>query len=93
MKGSGSGAFKTVCVLFSAAALILSLLGSVRAAGLSRQIEVLEAAVAQAEEENRRLRLRADTAMGLEELERYAVEVLGMQTPTAGQMIYIDYLG
>ena len=93
MNKSSSGAFKLVCVLFSAAALVLSLLGSVRAAALSGEIEELEEALKLSKEENGRLLLDMESSIGLAELERYAVEVLGMQTPSAGQMIHIDHVG
>lgn len=84
--------FKGVCLAFSALLLVLTLMGSVELARMSQNTMELEKTVKEAEEKNQTLRLRVETRLSLQEIERYALEELGMQTPTEDQIVYIDYI-
>ena len=82
--------FRAVCLCFSALLLVLSLLCGIRlaavndlAAGRKRETERLLA-------ENARLRARCESSLSLEEIERYAVEELGMQRLSGEQMIRVE---
>ena len=56
-------------------------------------MESLENAIADAENERAVLQIRLNEALPLEELERRAVQELGMRHPEPGQIVTIDYLG
>ena len=78
--------FRAICLCFSVLLLVLSLLWDIRlaalndlAAGKKRETERLKA-------ENARLLARCESSLSLEEIERYAVEELGMQRLCAEQM-------
>ena len=82
--------FRAVCLCAAALLLVISLLCSIRvsavndrAAGLERENAALEAEIAV-------LAARAESRLSLEELERYAVEKLGMQRLSPGQVILIE---
>ena len=90
MNRLNSALFKGICLAFSVAALVLTLLGSVKLAELSTETAELEDKLWAAEEEKRLLSIKAENSVSLEELEQYATQKLGMQPPSAGQIIYID---
>ena len=46
--------------------------------------------IAALEEENARLLIEHEAAFSMERIEEYAREVLGMQSPASGQIIYIE---
>ena len=82
--------FRAVCLCAAALLLVISLLCSIRvtavndrAARLERENTALEAEIAV-------LAARAESRLSLEELERYAVEKLGMQRLSPGQVILIE---
>ena len=56
----------------------------------SDRIRSLRAEEEKLEEENQRLRAEAACGMSLEELEEYAVRVLGMQHCESGQILVIE---
>lgn len=90
MKRLYFGLFIGICIAFSTAALVLTLLCSVERARLSQETAALELSLEAALEENARLRVESERSLSLQELERYAREELGMQTPTAGQIYHIE---
>ncbi len=82
--------FRAVCLLAAALMLVMSLLCSIRlaavndrAAKLARENEALRA-------ENAVLTARTESRWSLEVLEQYAVEELGLQRCSPGQIIKID---
>ncbi len=85
--------FRIVCLSFSALLLVLSLFGQIRLVRLQGEIEDLEAAIRAAQDEGKHLAIQLESSPTLEELEETAVARLGMQHPTQGQLIEIDYLG
>ncbi len=89
MRRLNSALFLAVCAAFSAAALVLTLLCSVELTRLSGETSALEQRLEQARAESGRLRAELETCISLQELERRAVEELGMQTPGAGQIYHI----
>ena len=60
---------------------------------LENEIADLTAAIADAENERVLLQIRRDTALRLDELERRAVQELGMRHPEPGQIVEIPYQG
>ena len=85
--------FRVVCITFSAALLVLALFSQIRTLRTESRIETLEKAIADAENERVLLRIKTDSALNLEELERRAVLGLGMRRPEPGQVRVIEYLG
>ena len=85
--------FCTVCFSFAAVLLVLSLLGAVRLASLSDEDAGLEQELETLKDETRALRVTYDSMLQLDEIERYAVEELGLQHCSPGQIVYIDPVG
>jgi len=85
--------FCVICFCFSAAMLVLSLLGSVRLAAARDEEEALRRAVAQQRSDNAAAYAAYESRINLEEIERYASEVLGMQHCSPGQIQYIESPG
>jgi cell division protein FtsL len=83
--------FRTVCLGFSALLLVMALFGQIRLVKTESRIESLENAIAEAENERIVLQIRLNEALSLEELERHAVQELGMRHPELGQIVTIDY--
>ena len=82
--------FRAVCLLAAALMLVMSLLCSIRlaavndrAAKLAQENEALRTEIAV-------LNARAESRLSLETLERYAVEELGLQRCSPGQVVWID---
>ena len=82
--------FCLICVCFSAVLLVMSLLGAVQLAALSDAASDLEQQVQTLKQENQSLRVAYETALSLDEIERYAAEELGMQRCSPGQIIYVS---
>ena len=78
--------FRAVCLTFSALLLVAALFGQIR-------MESLENAIADAENELVVLQIRLNEALPLEELERRAVQELGMRHPEPGQIVTTEYTG
>ena len=83
--------FRAVCLGFSAILLVMALFGQIRLVKTESRIESLENAIADAENERVVLQIRLNEALPLEELERRAVQELGMRHPEPGQIVTIDY--
>ena len=83
--------FRAVCLGFSALLLVMALFGQIRLVKTESRIESLENAIADAENERVVLQIRLNEALPLEELERCAVQELGMRHPEPGQIVTIDY--
>ena len=82
--------FCAVCFGFAAVLLVLSLLGAVRLASLSDEDAGLEQELETLKDETRTLRVTYESMLQLDEIERYAVEELGLQHCSPGQIVYID---
>jgi len=85
--------FRAVCLGFSTALLILALFSQIRCVRTESRIAALSEALTAAENENTRLRIRQQSALQLDELERVATQKLGMRRPEPGQIVEIEYLG
>ena len=85
--------FRLVCLSFSAMLLVLGLFRQIRLVRLQEQIDGLESAIRAAQDEGKLLTMRLECSPTLEELEETAVTRFGMQHPTQGQLIEIEYLG
>lgn len=85
--------FRFVCLSFSALLLVLVLFWQIRLVRCQAEIEDLEAAIRAAQDEGKQLSIRLESSPTLAELEETAVLELGMQHPTQGQLVEIDYLG
>ena len=83
--------FRAVCLGFSAILLVMALFGQIRLVKTESRIESLEKAIVDAEDERVVLQIRLNEALPLEELERRAVQELGMRHPEPGQIVTIDY--
>ena len=90
MKKLSFSLFVAVVFVFSAFITVLSLLASIKLNALGDSAARLSEMAAELEKENRQLSAQAETVMSLEELERYAIDKLGMQHCTSEQIIYID---
>ena len=82
---------RAVCLGFSALLLVMALFGQIRLVKTESRIESLENAIADAENERVVLQIRLNEALPLEELERRAVQELGMRHPEPGQIVTMDY--
>ena len=80
-----------MCIVFSALTLVLCMLFSAELAAVNDEAARLQAQVSQLEEENRLLYVSAENSIDLESLEKYALEQLGMQRCSPGQIMYIEY--
>ena len=81
--------FRVICIGFSLVLLVSALLGSIRLAAVNEELNALEKSLQSLKEENRVLQARVESSLSLEELERRAVEELGMQRLSPGQILYI----
>ena len=82
--------FNAIAALFSAVLLVLSMLCAVELAAVNDQAAALEKENERLKTENQILQTRLDNSLSLAELERYAVDVLGMQRPAPGQIRTIE---
>ena len=82
--------FRAVCLCAAALLLVISLLCSIRVTAVNDRAARLERENAALEEEIAVLAARAESRLSLEELEHYAVEKLGMQRLSPGQVILIE---
>ena len=85
--------FRVVCLGFAVVLLVLALFSQIRVVRSESRIEALQRAIADAKNESVLLRVKTDSALSLEELERRAVQELGMRRPEPGQIITTDFLG
>ena len=82
--------FRAICIGFSLVLLVSALLGAIRLAALNEELNALEKSLKALQEENRVLQAKVESSLSLEELERRAIEELGMQRLSPGQIIYIE---
>lgn len=82
--------FRAICIGFSLVLLVSALLGAIRLAALNEELNALEKSLKAMKEENRVLQAKVESSLSLEELERRAIEELGMQRLSPGQIIYIE---
>ena len=85
--------FQAICLCFSAALLVLTLLCSIRLAAVSDQTLRMQREADRLRDENAILRSRYEQSVSLEEIERRAREELGMQSLSAEQIVRTDFAG
>lgn len=85
--------FRLICLLFSAVLAVATLLTGIDLTAESDRITARRAELKALEEENEGLRAEAACAVSLEELEDYALHVLGMQPCESRQIQIIDIGG
>ena len=83
------GLFASIGLGFSALLLVLALLCSIQATAVNDRAAALERETAALRLENERLRARCEERLSLAEIERYAVEELGMQYLSADQIVLV----
>jgi len=83
--------FRAVCISFSAVLLLLTLLSNVKLMAVDSRCRELEEQIKQAECEAEILKVRLENRISLDELERIAVNQLGMHRPSPEQL-YFDML-
>lgn len=82
--------FVAVVFSFSAAMLIFSLLCSIKLSAVNDSVDRVCGRLTELEEENERLAAEYESCVSVEELERYALDKLGMQHVTAIQIEYLE---
>ena len=87
MRDFGETLFRALTLGVCALLLVGSLLFAPRMTALNDRVNQSRAAVEELQRENRRLSVRAACALNLRELERFALEELGMQPLSAEQII------
>ena len=85
--------FRVICLGFSAALLIMTLLTHIQIVRTQSRIGDLEERMKRVENEQIVLQIQTASALDLSELERRAVQELGMRRPEPGQIMEIEYLG
>lgn len=85
--------FRIICLSFSALLLVMSLWQQIRLTSCEKEIESLQQSVSVERDRQVQLELRLSTQLTLDELESYAVQVLGMQHPAPDQIVYLDKVG
>lgn len=93
MKRVSNSMFLAVVFCFSALMLVFSLLASIKLTALNETAARLSQETAELVEKNKSLTAEYEKNINIEEIESYAVDVLGMRRPTARQVEYIDYIG
>lgn len=86
-------AFRMICLGFSALLLVLTLFTHIHLVRTQSRITELETNLARAENEQITLQIQTASVLNLQELERRAVQELGMRHPEPGQIAEIEYLG
>ena len=85
--------FRLICLLFSAVLAVATLLTGIDLTAESDRISARRTELKALQEENETLRAESACALSLEELEDYALRVLGMQRCEPGQIVTIDIEG
>ena len=83
--------FRAVCIVFSAALLMLTLISNVKLMAAESRCTELEEQIRLAECETEILKVRIENRISLQELEDIAVNQLGMHRPGTDQL-YFDML-
>ena len=89
LKRMSASLFSAILYCFSSVMLILSLLFSIQLTALSDRATELKRQIEEIEAENAKLLLRYEALVNMEEIEHYAVDVLGMQPGSSAQTEYI----
>ena len=93
-KTLAASAFRVTCLSFSVLLLlVLTLFTHIQLVRTQNEIAGLEKKIACAENECVLLKIQTASSLSLEELERRAVQELGMRHPEPGQIVDIEYLG
>jgi len=82
--------FRLICFSSSLIMLFMSLLARVQLMDVEQTILDIEKEMELCAEEQELLKLRHENSLSLEEIEKLAVERLGMQRPGARQIYYLD---
>ena len=82
--------FYAIEFCFSALLLVITLLLSISLTAEGDALAELEAALEKARTENEILTAEYESTVSLEEIEKYAIEVLGMQRCDPSQIIYVS---
>ena len=90
MKKISASLFLAIILMFSAFLAVLSLFSSIKLASLGDEAVRLTREAETLRVENELLATKVEAAASLEYLERYAIDVLGMQHCTPDQIVYID---
>lgn len=93
MKNAALTFFTVMGTAFTAAMLVLTLMTNIECASLNDTAAQLSSEISALEAENKQLQAEYDNSLSLEELEKYASEVLGMRHPAPGQIVYTEYTG
>lgn len=80
--------------LVAAALLVLMLLGYVQLAAISGETSSMRSSISRLEEENEAIRMEYEAAFDMDDVELYAINILGMSKPDAnGQNNYTVIIG
>ena len=82
--------FRAILILFSCVLIVCSMLCSVRVNAVNDRISSDEAQIQALSEQNDILLAKYESSISLDWVERYALEVLGMQRCTPGQIVHIE---
>lgn len=82
--------FAAIVFSFSAMMLIFSLLCSIKIAAVNDSLRRTQEELAQLSAENESLRAGYESAATIEQIESYALDILGMQRCTASQIEYVS---
>ncbi len=85
--------FRVLCIAFSALLMILALFARIRLVTVQTEIRGLEDSIRSAENTGVQLRIKKESRLSLAELERFALQELGMQHPEPGQITVIESAG
>ena len=85
--------FRAICLGFSTLLLVLTLLWQIRLTALHSELRTLERELREAEDQKVYVQMRQSAQLTLEELERIALQELGMQRPEPGQIIEAQIAG
>ncbi len=89
MKRPGEILFTLICVGFSAFLLVSSLMMSIDETRISQELVETHRQTEEEKLRRERLVLETEETFSLSEIDSYAREKLKMQTPRAGQIIYL----
>ena len=89
-KSFGGLVFRSILIFFSCVLLVFSMLSTVRLAEMNDRLMETEKGIEELSVKNDVLLAQYESSMGLDEIEKYATERLGMQKSAPGQIIYLD---
>jgi len=91
-KAVGYAISPTACIGFAIAAvmMVFVLLGYIQLNALSNETVLLQSELAQLQKQNSKLLIEYEMAFNLNDIEKYAMEELGMVKPSQGQKVEIS---